>query len=38
MRIHLFSTIFGLTIGFVGISPPIQAATFNYEQLKNISS
>lgn len=38
MRIHLLSTIIGLTTVSVGISLPVQAATFNYDQLKNISS
>ncbi|BAZ33983.1 hypothetical protein NIES4074_64970 (plasmid) [Cylindrospermum sp. NIES-4074] len=38
MRTHLFSTIFGLTTVVICISPSVQAATFNYDQLKNISS
>lgn len=38
MRTHLFSTIWGLTTVFICISPSVQAATFNYNQLKNISS
>ncbi|BBD63725.1 hypothetical protein NIES4072_26190 [Nostoc commune NIES-4072] len=38
MRTHIFSTLIGLTTVSVCMSLPVQAATFNYDQLKNISS
>ncbi|MDF5707235.1 MAG: hypothetical protein PUP90_06020 [Nostoc sp. S4] len=37
MRTHLLSTILGLTTISVCTSLPVRAATFNYDQLKNIS-
>lgn len=38
MRTHLLSTILGLTTVSLCTSLPVQAGTFNYDQLKNISS
>ncbi|MCC5653337.1 hypothetical protein LC609_26800 [Nostoc sp. XA013] len=38
MHTYFLSTILGLTTVSICISLPVQAATFNYDQLKNISS